>query len=70
MPKSVRMPKLEEVPIHEPGADQAVRHGPMGWFVRGFMTAALLFGAFLVYQGYSGSAVASRDEPGTIIVGK
>ncbi len=71
MPRTVRMPKnLEEVPIHHPDPDGVSRHGHFGWFVSGFVAAALLFGAFLIYQGYFGSAVANRDEPRTIIVGK
>jgi hypothetical protein len=71
MPKAVRMPKnLEEVPIHHPDPDEAGRHGHVGWFVSGFAAAALLFGAFLIYHGYFGSAVASHDDARTIIVGK
>jgi hypothetical protein len=65
------MPKnLEEVPIRATDTDRIGRHGHFGWFISGFAAAALLFGAFLIYQGYFGSAVASQDEPRTIIVGK
>jgi hypothetical protein len=70
MPKAVRMPKLEDVPIHAAVPDRAGWHGHFGWFVSGFAAAALLFGAVLVYQGYFGSAVASHDDARTIIVGK
>lgn len=70
MPKAMRMPKLEEVPIHASGPDHAGRHGHFTWFVSGFAAAALLFGAFLVYQSYFSSAVASHDDARTIIVGK
>jgi len=70
MPKTVRMPKPEEVLIHTPGPDHAGRNSNIGWFLRGFAAAALLFGAFLVYQDYFSSAVAGHDDARTIIVGK
>jgi hypothetical protein len=71
MPKTVRMPKnLEELPIHHPEPGHVARHDHFGWFMRGFAAAALLFGAFLIYHGYFGSAVASHDDARTIIVGK
>ena len=70
MPKALRMPKLEEVPIHAADPDHAGRRGHIGWFLRGFAAAVLLFGGYLVYQGYFGSAVAGHDDTRTIIVGK
>lgn len=70
MPNTVRMPKSEEIPIHRPDPDHAGRRGHIGWFLRGFAAAALLFGAFLVYQGHFGSAATSHDDTRTIIVGK
>ena len=70
MPKTVRMPKLEDVPTHTPEPARTARRGRIGWFVRGFAAAALLFGAFLVYQDYFSSAVAGHDDTRTIIVGK
>ncbi|MGN6305741.1 MAG: hypothetical protein ACTHNH_13040 [Mesorhizobium sp.] len=68
MPKTVRMPEPEEVPIHT--QEPSGWRGHIGWFLRGFAAAALLFGAFLVYQDYSSSAVVSHDDTRTIIVGK
>jgi len=71
MPKAVRMPKnLEEVPIHDPDSGDRNQHRHFGWFAGGFIAAALLFGSFLVYQDYFGSAVAGHDDARTIIVGK
>lgn len=70
MPKMVRMSKPEEVPIHTQDLGHAGRHGHIGWFLRGFAAAALLFGAFFIYQDYFSSAVASHDDARTIIVGK
>ena len=62
------MPEPEEIPIRT--QDHAGRKGHIGWFLRGFAAAALLFGAFVVYQDYFSSAVASHDDSRTIIVGK
>jgi hypothetical protein len=69
MPKIVRMPKLKEVPIHAPGHDRAER-GYVGWFLRGFAAAVLLFGGYLALGGYLNGATAAHDEARTIIVGK
>jgi hypothetical protein len=69
MPKIVRMPKLKEVPIHAPDHDHAER-GHVGWFLRGFAAAVLLFGGCLFFGGYLNGATAAHDEARTIIVGE
>jgi len=71
MPKKLRMPKLTELPVQAADDGHRSRRGQMGWFMRGFAAASLLFVAALFFGGYFGSAVANHDDaPGKIIVGK
>jgi hypothetical protein len=71
MPKKLRMPKLTELPLQTADDGHASRGARMGWFMRGFAAAAILFVAALFFGGYFGSAVANHDgAPRKIIVGK
>lgn len=70
MPKIVRMPKLKEVPIHAPDHDAADGRGHVGWFLRGFAAAVVLFGGYLFLGGYLNGPTVAHDEARTIIVGK
>ena len=67
MPKTVRMPKLKEVPIRTSQSGPAAGYGHVGWFLRGFAAALLLFGSYLFVGTYWNGA---DDEARTIIVGK
>ena len=67
MPKKVKMPKLKLVPLDRTATSARRLH--FGWFVRGFVAAALVFGAYLAFTGFVGTARTSEAGK-TIIEGQ
>jgi hypothetical protein len=69
MPGVFNMPQLHELPP-EKGDNNRGRRDRWGWFFKGFVAAAIVFGTFLVAQNWLASSHATDADGSQIIEGK